>query len=86
MRYLQVLRDEVHNFAIRSHRNKRSKALRASHLDSLPGVGSKRKKALLHYFGSYEQIENATAEELSKIEGISKSIAKNIYEALHNRN
>ncbi len=86
MRYLQVLRDEVHNFAIRSHRSKRSKALRASHIDSLPGVGKKRKQALLHYFGSYEEIEKAGLEELCKIEGISKSIANNIYDALHTKN
>jgi excinuclease ABC subunit C len=82
MKYLQILRDEVHNFAIKSHRNKRSSAIKTSSLDHIPGIGEARKKALLNYFGSFKSISDATIAELGKVEGISKALAKSIYELL----
>tara|TARA_B110000503_G_scaffold142221_1_gene238303 strand:- start:2685 stop:4499 length:1815 start_codon:yes stop_codon:yes gene_type:complete len=83
MKYLQILRDEVHNFAIKSHRNKRSVAIKVSSLDKIPGIGEARKKALLNYFGSFKEITDATIKELTNIEGISKDLAKLIYDSLH---
>ncbi len=82
MKYLQILRDEVHNFAINTHRKKRSKAIRASSLDNIPGIGNMRKKALLNYFGSFDSISGATIDELAKIDGISKELAKKIHTVL----
>src|SRR6266436_3590069 len=67
MKYLQILRDEAHNFAIRNHRLRRSKAIKVSSLDNIEGIGNLRKKALLHYFGSYEAIKDATIDELLKV-------------------
>jgi len=80
MKYLQVLRDEVHNYAIKSHRQKRSRAISTSLVDMIPSVGSKRKKLLLNYFGSFEAIKTANIDELTKVEGISKSTAQKIYD------
>ena len=83
MKYLQILRDEAHNFAIKSHKNKRGKSTTYSSLDHIAGVGKLRKKALLNYFGSFKAVSNATVLELTKAEGISKSLAKSIYDSLH---
>jgi excinuclease ABC subunit C len=82
--YLRMLRDEVHNFAIRSHRNVREKVFSASHLDSIPGIGRIRKRALLNLFGSVEEIRKASLADLEKITGINKKIAKKIFDYLHN--
>ena len=83
MKYLQILRDEAHNFAIKNHRLSRSRAIKVSSLDEIEGIGDTRKKALLHYFGSYKAVSDATLDELSKVKGISKSLAKMIFNALH---
>ncbi len=83
MKYLQILRDEAHNFAIKNHRQRRSKAIKSSKLDEITSIGKARKKALLHYFGSYQAIFDATIEELSQVENISKQIACNIFSHLH---
>ena len=83
MKYLQILRDEVHNFVIKSHRKKRSKAIKHSFLDTIDGIGIKKKKALLQYFGSLNSISNSSIEELSKVDGISKTLAQNIFNSLH---
>ena len=80
LHYLQRLRDEAHRFAIGSHRNKRLKALTGSALDDIPGIGTTRKRALLHHFGSRAAVERATLEELHKVEGISKTTARKIYD------
>ncbi len=80
MKYLQVLRDEAHRFAITGHRKKRSAAISASLIDEIPGIGASRKKKLLNHFGSAESLKSASIEELSKIEGISKNVAKKILE------
>jgi excinuclease ABC subunit C len=83
MRYLQILRDEAHRFAIGSHRTKRSNAIRQSALDAIPGIGSIRKKALLHHFGSVDEIKNATIADLMKVESVNQKVATQIYEFLH---
>lgn len=81
MKYLQILRDEAHNFAIKHHRLKRSKNIKVSSLDSIQGIGAKRKKALLSYFGSFDDILNASVEELLKAKGISRVVAEKIIES-----
>ncbi len=83
LHYLQRLRDEAHRFAITFHRAKRTKAMKKSLLDSLPGVGAARKKALLQHFGSGIGVKAASIEDLQKIKGISKKLAKSIYSFLH---
>lgn len=85
MKYLQILRDEAHNFAINSHRKKRGKNIYFSSLDKIPGIGPTRKKALLNYFGGIEEVKNATLKDLMKVEGISKKVAEWIFDALKNQ-
>ncbi|MDX1916560.1 MAG: helix-hairpin-helix domain-containing protein [Rickettsiaceae bacterium] len=80
MKYLQILRDEVHNFAITSHRRKRTKAIYQSKIDDIPAIGPARKKALLNYFGSFDAIKNASTQDLQKVDGISANIALKIKE------
>lgn len=81
--FLQRLRDEAHRFAIGSHRARRSKAIGQSQLDSLPGIGPKRKKALLHAFGSAKGVAEAGLADLENVEGISAQLAKKIYDHFH---
>ena len=81
--YLQRLRDEAHRFAIGTHRARRKNALTKSPLDALVGVGAKRKKALLHHFGSAKSVADAGLKELVMVEGISKSLAESIYAHFH---
>ncbi|AAY61763.1 excinuclease ABC subunit C [Rickettsia felis str. Pedreira] len=83
MKYLQILRDEAHNFAIKNHRLGRSRAIKLSSLDDIEGIGETRKKALLHYFGSYKAVCDATIDELTKVNGINKSLAEMIFRTLH---
>lgn len=83
LHYLQTLRDEAHRFAIGSHRARRAKAFIASPLDKIDGVGAKRKKALLLYFGSAKAIEAASINDLLNVGGISKSLAQVIYNYFH---
>jgi len=83
LHYLQVLRDEAHRFAIGTHRRKRSNAIGKSELDSIPGIGATRKRALLHHFGSRDAVENATLTELENVTGINKKTAQVIYDYFH---
>ncbi len=76
---LQQIRDESHRFAIGYHRQKRSKELSKSKLDGIPGIGAKRKKALLLHFGSAKGVEGATVEEIARVPGISPQLAEEIY-------
>ncbi|MCD8570663.1 MAG: excinuclease ABC subunit UvrC [Alphaproteobacteria bacterium] len=80
LHYLQRLRDEAHRFAIGAHRTRRSMDISASPLDDVPGIGAKRKKALLLHFGSAKAAADAGLADLEKVEGISKAMAKTIYE------
>jgi len=76
--YLQRLRDEAHRFAIGTHRARRTKAIGTSSLDGIPGIGAKRKKALLNHLGSAKAVEEADVEDLMRVDGISRSMAQKI--------
>ena len=80
---LQRLRDEAHRFGITSHRKKREKSLKQSTLDDIPGIGPKRKKALLLHFGSAQHVAKAALEDLFNVEGIDKNVAKKIHAYFH---
>ena len=81
--FLQRLRDEAHRFAIGGHRARRSAKLATSTIDEIPGIGPGRKKALLHHFGSARAIERAGLADLEVVSGISRSLAKKIYDWFH---
>jgi excinuclease ABC subunit C len=81
--YLQRLRDEAHRFAIGAHRTKRSRMLVASELDEIPGIGARRKRALLLHFGSAKAVKSAGLADLEAVPGISKTVAKKIYDSFH---
>ncbi len=85
LHYLQRLRDEAHRFAISTHRARRTKAIQASPLDGISGIGAARKKALLHHFGSAKAVGAARLEELAAVEGISRAMAQKIYDYFHER-
>jgi excinuclease ABC subunit C len=80
--FLQRIRDEAHRFAITTHRTSREKNLTQSKLDDVPGVGAKRKKALLLRFGSVKGITSASIDDISRTEGISKALAQKILDYL----
>ena len=77
--YLQRLRDEAHRFAIGTHKAKRKKEFTKNPLDEIPGIGLKRKRALLNFFGSARAISQARSEELTAVDGISLNIANRIF-------
>ena len=83
--YLQRLRDEVHRFAIGAHRQKRAKAIGASPLDEVPGIGPARKKALLMHFGTARAVRAASLEDLQRAPGVSAGVAQQIYDYYHAR-
>ena len=83
LHFLQQIRDEAHRFAISAHRKKLARARVGSVLDDIEGVGPKKRTALLKYFGGLQEIESAGVDDLSKVEGISLSLAKRIYDYLH---
>lgn len=80
---LQYIRDESHRFAISGHRQQRGKARKKSTLDSIPGIGPARRKALLRHFGALQSILGASQEELAKVPGISSQMAEDLYLHLH---
>tara|TARA_R110002072_G_scaffold35177_25_gene104421 strand:- start:603 stop:2489 length:1887 start_codon:yes stop_codon:yes gene_type:complete len=81
--FMQRLRDEAHRFAIGSHRNRRSKQISRSVIDEVSGIGAKRKRALLNHFGSAVGIGRAGLADLEAVDGISKTVAKRIYDHFH---
>lgn len=81
--FLQRLRDEAHRFAIGAHRAKRKKAISANPLDDVPGVGAKRKRALLNHFGSAKAVARAKPADLSAVDGVSDTLAQAIYDFFH---
>lgn len=83
LHYLQRLRDEAHRFAIGTQRAKRIAPLSRSTLDMIPGIGPRRKKALLLHFGAAKAVADAGLADLEKVEGISKAFAKKIYNYFH---
>ena len=80
MHFLQRLRDEAHRYAIGTHRTKRAKAEFTNPLDAMPGIGPKRKKALLAHFGSARAVASAGLSDLQAVDGISKKFAQQIYD------
>ncbi len=83
LQLLQRVRDEAHRFAITHHRIRRDRAMTASILDELPGVGPARKRALLNHFGSPDAILSASREELEAVPGIPGKLAREVYRELH---
>jgi excinuclease ABC subunit C len=81
--YLQRLRDEAHRFAIGAHRAKRSRAISASPLDDIPGIGPARKRALLLHFGTAAGVRAAALEDLQRAPGVSTAVAQTVYDFYH---
>jgi excinuclease ABC subunit C len=81
--FLQRLRDEAHRFAIGTHRARRAKGIGASPLDEIAGIGARRKRALLHHFGSARGVARAGLSDLERVEGISRTVAKKVYDHFH---
>ena len=80
---IQQIRDESHRFAIQGHRARRAKARGRSILEEIEGIGPKRRKELLRFFGDVGQVKSANVDEISKVPGISRQLAQEIYDALH---
>ncbi len=81
--YIQRLRDEAHRWAIGAHRAKRAKAVGATPLDDIPGIGATRKRALLQHFGSAKAVARAGLDDLTAVEGISAATAQTVYDFFH---
>ncbi|WP_046904833.1 excinuclease ABC subunit UvrC [Croceibacterium atlanticum] len=81
--YLQRLRDESHRYVIGAHRQKRSRAISASPLDEIPGIGPSRKRALLLHFGTAGKVRAAALDDLKRAPGISEGVAQKIYDFYH---
>ena len=81
--FLQRLRDEAHRFAIGGHRSRRRKDIGKSSIDEIPGIGAKRKRALLHHFGAASSVARAGLHDLEAVDGISRTVAKRIYDHFH---
>jgi len=79
---VQRVRDEAHRFAITAHRNRRDKAGVASMLDSIPGIGPSRRKALLAHFGSIDGIREASIEDIKSVKGMTEKLAQALKENL----
>ena len=80
---VQQIRDEAHRFAIVGHRARRAKKLTHSALEDIPGIGTKRRQALLKYFGGIQGLKGATIEAIAQVPGISRQLASTIYYHFH---
>jgi excinuclease ABC subunit C len=83
--YLQRLRDEAHRFAIGTHRTKRAQTITSSPLDEVEGIGPSRKRALLNHFGSGRAVTKAGLSDIESVKGISKALARKIYDHFHDK-
>ena len=81
---VQQVRDEAHRFAITGHRQRRAKARKTSVLESISGIGQKRRQTLLRQFGGLKQLSRAGVEDIARVSGISKELAVRIYDSFHN--
>ncbi len=82
LKLLQQVRDEAHRFALRHHRTRRGKGMTASAMDSLPGIGPARRRAILQHFGSPERFMAASREELEAVPGLPPKVARDLYDHL----
>lgn len=80
---IQQVRDEAHRFAITGHKQRRDVARKTSTLETIPGIGPKRRKELLHHFGGLQDVMRASVDDIAKVPGISKKMAEEVYTALH---
>lgn len=80
---IQHVRDEAHRFAITGHRQRRDKTRRSSALEGIAGIGPKRRRELLRFFGGLQGVKQASQEELARVPGISATLAETIHQALH---
>ena len=80
---LMRLRDEAHRFAITYHKSLRHKKLQASKLDTIPGIGAAKKKALLKHFGSLKRVKLASVDDLCGVVGVTRSLAESVHERLN---
>jgi excinuclease ABC subunit C len=80
---IQRIRDEAHRFAIAGHRHRRAKARRESILETVPGLGPRKRRDLLRQFGGLQGVVRAGVEDLEKVHGISRKLAQSIYDSLH---
>ena len=80
---IQHIRDEAHRFAIMAHRQKRKKKRNRSILEEIEGIGNKRRQLLIRHFGGLQGVSKASINELTKVSGINKNLAKKIYETIH---
>ena len=85
LRLLQRIRDEAHRFAITFHRSLRKKRTIHTVLDDIPGIGEKRRKALLKAFGSLSKLREASIEEVVRVDGMNQKIAEKVVEALRKK-
>ncbi len=78
-----MIRDEAHRFAITSHRKRRAKTMTVSTLESLPGIGPKRRRDLLRHFGGLQSLRQASVADLTRVTGINEELAKRIFDYFH---
>jgi excinuclease ABC subunit C len=83
MRIIQQVRDEAHRFAITGHRQRRTRSSRHSRLETIPGLGPRRRRALLQHLGGLQEISRAGIDDLARVPGISRTLAARIYSHLH---